>query len=321
MNPTTTTTNISEQLTLDGPISLTAAVLVGLGALLVFAWALWRERKILGPKQTVIFWCLRTAAIATVLWMLLAPAQRRVETSRTRRAIAVVHDTTGSMQTIDPVGTADELRWAISVSDKDSSPIQSGDKAVVAMGLARQHLLAAVDALKHYQPEAVFVKEMTTTGRAIERVRSHLQRLSEAPVSSATKVAIDRQLTALDDAEFQSFQSVTNALEKGRTPTEKGWRESLPDLEYRIAGAVRSLRELARQVAVDVQSQPDESIKPQLAKLSQQSRGERVRNRIGHLQSATLKTIEDTADVRFAEFAQAVNWSSTLPKPKVNKII
>ncbi len=317
MNPTTT--DISEQLTLDGPITLTAAVLVGLGALLVFAWALWRERKILGTKQTVFFWCLRVAAVATVLWMLLAPAQRRVETSRTRRAIALVHDTTGSMRTVDPVGTADELRWAISVSDAESTPIQSGDKAVVAMGLARQHLNAALDALNHYQPEAVFVKEMTTAGRAIERVRSHLERLGRASLNSATQTSIDRQLTALDDAEFQSFQSVVNALEKGRTPTEKGWRESLPDLEYRIAGAVRSLRELARQVAVDVQSKPDEKSKPQLAKLSRQSRGERVQNRIQHLHTSTLESLEDTADVRFAEFAQTVNWSTTPPKPPATK--
>ena len=75
------TSNVIEYLALDGPVGPVPAVALGLVLLAVCGWSLWRERCILGRRNTIFFWLLRAAALATVIWMLLAPMNVRVETS------------------------------------------------------------------------------------------------------------------------------------------------------------------------------------------------------------------------------------------------
>lgn len=151
--PTTTTTNI-EHIALDGPIGLAAAIVIGLLLLAVFAWSLWRERNILGRRNMILFWTLRTLALLTVIWMLLAPMNVRVETSTTRKALAVIADVSGSMQTVDPAGTSDDLRWLAAATDQQRYPLtQSADRALAALNVARQQLVTATDALRQHKPE------------------------------------------------------------------------------------------------------------------------------------------------------------------------
>src|SRR5687767_11390957 len=110
--PPTTTDNL-EHLALDGPIALPIAVVVAIGLLVLFGWALRRERGVVGKRSAVVFWLLRAAALGIVLWMLLAPTTVRVRRSTIRQSVAVVTDVSRSMDTVDPLGTSDEMRWAL----------------------------------------------------------------------------------------------------------------------------------------------------------------------------------------------------------------
>jgi hypothetical protein len=135
MPPTSITT--AESFIVDGPIGLPVAIGIGLVLAMLLAVVLRRESRVLGSRTVVIFWGLRMVAVSVVLWMLLAPMKILIETSTTRRAIVFMTDVSGSMQTIDPAGTSDDLRWALSQRDEKSFSItREADQAEAALGIA-----------------------------------------------------------------------------------------------------------------------------------------------------------------------------------------
>ncbi|MFG0334758.1 MAG: hypothetical protein ACF8TS_15485, partial [Maioricimonas sp. JB049] len=248
--PTTTTTNI-EHISLDGPIGLSVAIVIGLLLLGLFAWSLWRERQILGRRNVILFWSLRTLALITVIWMLLAPMNVRVETSTTRKALAVITDVSGSMRTVDPAGTSDDLRWLAAASATNRFPLtQSADRALAAIHVAQRQLVAATEAIRQHQPERDVVDAASAARQALAQSRGHLQTI-EAGSSPAGRCRLlaRRLISTLEGTEFEAFSSLVRALEKGRTPPQKSWRESLPDLELRLASVSRSMHELTRKAA------------------------------------------------------------------------
>src|SRR5258708_3836857 len=126
MPPTTITT--VEHFTADGPIGPPIAIAVGVVVALLMAWTLFRESRVLGRGWSMLFCALRFTAVAVVLWMLLAPVKVMVETSTTRKAIVIATDVSGSMQTVDPAGTSDDLRWALARGTGPSTTTAAADK-------------------------------------------------------------------------------------------------------------------------------------------------------------------------------------------------
>lgn len=311
MNLAVTTTNI-EHVSFGGPLSLATAVLIGLLLLAVFGWSLWRERRILGRKGTILFWLLRTAALATVIWLLLSPSQVKVETSTTRRAVAFVADVSGSMQTIDGAGTSDEVRWAVSLGDEAKYPVaRTADRAIAAAGVATRHVQRAETAIRQHAPESDVVAETTAASLALQRVREHLESIDGlATATSRTRGLARRLIETSDGSEFQTFQRLASDLKRGRRPDEKGWRESLPDLELRLASLSRSLHELARYAVEDEASRVALHDAELLTGVRKQSRLAQVASLVGKLDQTTLAAVREQADVRLSTFESSVGQVS-----------
>ena len=314
--PTTTTTNI-EHIALDGPIGLAAAIVIGLLLLAVFAWSLWRERNILGRRNMILFWTLRTLALLTVIWMLLAPMNVRVETSTTRKALAVIADVSGSMQTVDPAGTSDDLRWLAAATDQQRYPLtQSADRALAALNVARQQLVTATDALRQHKPERAVVDAAVAARQALTQARAHLQAIESGSSPEGRSRELARRLVAtLDGTEFEAFASLADALEKGRTPPQKSWRESLPDLELRLAAVSRSMHELTRKTADEEIRLAASNDSRSLAAIQSQPRLQRVAGFLGELYQSALAPLKDKAVVQFNSFAESVTPLSDPARP------
>lgn len=288
----------------DGPIRLPFAVGLAFLLLILFAWSIWRERRILGRRDAVLFWVLRTLALATAIWMLMSPANRRVETATTRRAIALVTDVSGSMATVDAEGTADDFRWAISRNTNQGST-QLADRSLAAIGIAQRRLSEAADALRQRRPESEAVTAAVAANVAIERAHRHLQTLAGTPTVSAQERNIARRLAeTLGTAEFAEFDRLSDALDKGRSPSQRGWRESLPDLEQRLSGLRSTVRELARQVADDEAQRLSASVNESLSALRTQHRLQRVTNLLEQLDKDVLVSIRDKAEITTCVFDQ-----------------
>lgn len=303
----TTTTNI-EHVSLDGPVGLSVAIAIGVALLGLFAWSLWREHRILGRQHTALFWGLRAIALGTVIWMLLAPMNVRVETSTTRRAVTILTDVSGSMQTVDPAGTSDDLRWAaVSADGQKYAATRSADRALAAIGIAQRHLQIAAEALKQHKPESFVVESTTAADQALSKVREHLQVVQDESASRGkTRSLAARLRSELEGSEFETFALLCKALRKGRTPSQTGWRESIPDLEHRIASLNRALHELARLAEADEATLVAQDEPTVLNDVRNVSRLGRAAGFVERLHESLLKSLGDKADVRLSTFDRSI---------------
>ncbi len=140
--------------------SLPVAIAVVILLLALFAWSLRRERRVLGGRNSVLFRVLRATALGVVVWMLLAPTTQRVEVSTTRQSVAIVTDVSGSMRTVDPEGTSDDLRWTVMTLD---------DPTFVRTKAADQ-----AEALQQHKGELVIAQMTSATETAVQRTREKL---------------------------------------------------------------------------------------------------------------------------------------------------
>ena len=327
--PPTTVEN-TEQFRLDGPFGLPIAVLVVVLLMAVFTWLLYRERKILGQRFTVLFWVLRGVALATVMWMLLAPTNVLVQVTTTRQSVAIVTDISDSMRTIDPAGTADEIRWVAAQTDDDNFVATSAaDRAVAAAGIAEHHLQIASNALKQHQRESLVVEATSAAQDAINRTRENVEAVARRGGGSVSQNGSSRRsplatriLRSLDGPEFHEFSDLAAKLKKGRTPSQKGWRESLPDLEHRIAGIRRQLRELSADM-VEHESQLAQGKTKVLATLRSKPRLARTADFLETLNAEVLTAIKDTADVRMCSFDNSMTRlaNQNQPAEEINALI
>ena len=307
--PTTTTNNL-EHVALDGPVGLPIAIGVALVLLGLFTWSLNRERRILGARYAILFWLLRATAMGVAIWMLLDPTRVLVEVSTTRKSVALLLDVSGSMQTIDPEGTSDDLRWAMSQGSSTQFPTtRAADRAYAAAGIAEKHLQQAAEALVQHQRESLVVETTSAANEAIHSVRDHVGIVAEelrSAGSEKTDVSarvLSKQIVKdLEGSEFVAFGELCEALKKGRTPSEKGWRESLPDLQNRLMGIRRQLSELTRDVA-QLDSDNARSSQPQMLSSIQRSpRMGRAAGFLDGLNNTVFKTVREKADVRVSTF-------------------
>lgn len=305
--PSLTTT---EQLELDGPISPWMAVVVACVLLALFTWSLLRERPILGLRQTCLFWILRAGALGMALWMLLAPTKSLIEVSTTRRAVAILTDVSGSMRTVDPPGAADDLRWAVmQTADSNLSMVRTADAAIAAAIVGERHLQGASTALEQHQRESLVVESTAAAHDAIVRLRTHTAHLvdlmAEADIGRVDpdSAALSRRIARdLEAAEFAAFDDLCVALEKGRTPGDRGWRESLPDLQIRVGSVRRRLSELAKAAQTAETERLQQQRPDLLPELRRQPRLSRVAAFLGSLETGVLHTVGEQADVRFGTF-------------------
>ncbi|MEO8498373.1 MAG: hypothetical protein ABI614_25200, partial [Planctomycetota bacterium] len=320
-----TATDNLEHLALDGPIALPIAVLVAIGLLALFAWALRREQSVIGKRWALFFWILRATALVVVIWMLLAPTTVRVQRSTIRQSVSVATDVSRSMATVDPAGTADELRWAIAAGSATDTATAAADRASAAAGIAERHLREAAQSLREHRAESIVLDATTAARDAIDQVRENVGKVLElrhrwdvsenADVANSKSVSAARIREMLDGPDFQAFADLAHDLQRGRTPSQKGWRESLPDLEHRIAGIRRRLAELARNVAAG-EEQVLKREQPQLvASMSQASRLSRAAGFVESLNENVFSSLRNKADIRYSAFDATLTTLSNQQTP------
>ncbi|WP_442505332.1 hypothetical protein SH528x_004117 [Novipirellula sp. SH528] len=310
MGATETTTQ--QYIALEHPFNLPLIVLVTLLCAAVMLWALVRERRILGVKTTSLFLVLRVFAVAAVLWMLLAPTSVLEESTSTKKAVVILSDVSASMATVDPVGTADDLRWAISddTEHSDSSLIEAvalADRTIAALGIAHRELSAAISELEKHGGERRVTEHVQLASKAITRSRMHLDQIRDVGTaadvldSDAVTPLLSRLSTLLNSPECDALVDLAETLQRDRTPTEAGWREGLTDLVGRTAIARRVSVELAEQLSKNASAWRDPGVVAS-ATFQNRARGQRVASFLNQLGDSSLDSIKETADVHWSFF-------------------
>ncbi|QDT04598.1 hypothetical protein K227x_29910 [Rubripirellula lacrimiformis] len=335
MTPTQTAT--TQQLLFDGPWSVSSTVLIGLAIAALFAWSLYRERRVLGASTTLTFASLRLIALAGILWMLLAPATVVVQTASTRRTVAFVADASASMETVDPIGTADDSRWNIrsdmgmaseapgSTTPALASPSVAADGAFTALGVGLNRLSDSIRSIQEHHSQDAIYESLETTLRSIQHAQSGLEtvvdQLSSIPSTSQNPAAgsssLDKPVEAIaSDAlrilrgpEFEEFAEITTLLSKGKSPSDHGWQSGLRDLQHKMISAREAIGHLAARLAILPSENPmdqngrspitaDQTESGAFAKLSRSQRVDRV---LHSLRETTLADLNEV-DVQWGRF-------------------
>lgn len=304
-----TKTATSEFLAFDHPFRAEWVVLLGLACAAILTWTLYRERAILGGKTTSLFAVLRIVALAAAFWMLLAPTSVVEKSTTTRKAIVLLTDASASMTTVDPAGTADDLRWAVLSSgaggqSRDRQSIEFADRAIAALGIAHRELSGAVDAMQQYGAQTLVAERLKLANQAIMRCQTHLQGLREQSATPPLEPLIDRLQRLLVSPEFDSLGELVDTLQVGRTPKESGWREALPDWIGRVATTSRVFRELADQLqrAGEANGSGRDAL---AASFAGQSRSERIAGFLQQFEQSSGARIREKADLRWSVFDQS----------------
>lgn len=312
----------AQQTTLEGPLSLSMTLLIAATLMAVFAWSLYRERIVLGTRTTVGFLVLRMICLATVLWMLLAPTRVLVETSTTKRVIAIVADTSASMHTIDPPGSSDEVRWVNEsnrvspMSDEEADPTTLADRAFASLGVADRELAASIEAVSQHRADQQIADSIAATQKAIARSQANVEQLRQRPLgtmlggerAAVIEPVLRNAWRLLTGPEFQDFQALSKRLSAGRSPRQADWRESLRDLQYRLKSSHGVLSELSRLIA-DAQSQ-------RLPPSEPSTRLGRVAAFLETLKATTLDPMGESADVSWAQFSKTSAPLTNVQSPK-----
>lgn len=317
MNPTQTET--IQQIVWDGPIGLPGVCLGIVALIALLAWSLGRERAILGNRTMLGFAVLRLIAIGTVVWMLLSPSRVTVQTSSTRKSIVVLQDVSGSMQTIDPLGTADEGRWLLATTDgiDDLLGTKLADDAVAAVSVASRELQAANQAVLQHRGEETVNGHQLAAAQAIERTAQHVDAFPSSLPMDPIGAQVRRVEELLASSELESFRQKGALLAKGKTNDDNDLQDQLTDLHYRVTGLRNVLQTLSRECAShEFQKTPE--IFQQLAV---QTREQRVADVLKQLDTSVFNAIGAEADIHHLQFDRTTRrisglFESALQNPK-----
>lgn len=317
--PSTTVESLN-RITFDGPIGYATLVPIGLALLMFFGWLLWRERNILGAKLATFFFLLRAAALVTVLWMLMAPTQQRSEVSTTRKTLAVATDISGSMRTVDPVGTADDLRWRLAMQpEMTTSSVAHIDQARVSLETAHDLIGDLILATEQHLTQQEIAQQALLANKALEALQQSFQSAStlaaNLPLDAPTANRLERLQSQILNVEFETFTEACRALQKGRQPNQQNWDVMLPDLQLRLGSLRAPLNKLADDVLLAESSHPQE----QSDQFAQHSRLQRVSGVIEHLSKHHLDRIREEALIRGGQFAETYQTSPELPLPAAQR--
>ncbi|MCA8986763.1 MAG: hypothetical protein KDA78_03935 [Planctomycetaceae bacterium] len=294
-----------EYLSWEGPLSLGPAVLLGMVLALLFAWSLYRERRILGPKLTSLFLVLRMVVLVTLFWMLLAPTSVQVQKTKIPRQVTLALDQSGSMNLVDVPGKADQARWEMAADSEFTRPLARIDAAITATAQADLELKGALAAIAAHRSEETIHQALLRVGQALEQATGQLKQLAEAGLPESIVQQIYREQSAYSAGQFGSFQELLLSIRKGRTPQEQSWRESLVDLQFQLVDRMRHLQILAETLSeqTTVSTEIPEN-QPQL------SRSEHARSVLEQLQASVLERLREQVDFRFVTFEKQIQQQS-----------
>lgn len=304
-----TQTEIVEHLSIDGPLSLWPAVCIGVIIALIFAWLLWSQRRATG-RWSAVFWAMRITATTLVLWMLLGPSWVTHQKNTTPHSVAILVDTSDSMDISDPLNSARQRRWVQSASGpSDTDPLTHSDRATVSIQAAAQRCRDARDVVgRHQSSQAVrrqFEQLLESVDRTIAHLEAALTAVSDLDDDAAEQT--ERLLTRLQGRISHDLRDLTASLADTNAPMARDLNESLLEIEDLLEGASRRLHRLTRTLEQNVAGSEATPSADSSAGLSRRVHVARTLQEVQKLADADPDTTVTLQPVRFDQ--QAVTAS------------
>ncbi len=247
---------ILKQLSLEGPLGVWQAVLLGVALAGMAYWTLFlvprRARRTFAP----LLMLLRTASIALVLWMLLGPVSITIKRQWLPKSLAVMTDVSQSMGTIDPVDKVSDLRWQIAGTDNpDESALSVCDQAAVAAAVARDNinafLLCASNPAQQLEGQFLLESAERGAGRAVALtdVLSGMLEGNRGAFGDELIARVKDIAAGFSDARYERLGALARRARSDRRPFAPDEITQLQDWHRGLADAVRRVSRLSEQIA------------------------------------------------------------------------
>jgi len=168
-----------EQLVFECGLQTPTVIIPAVALLLLCAWMLIRQHHELGWKWVGAFWCLRAVALAVLVWMFLQPARVTETKSTLPQSVAVIVDSSDSMQVTDPKGEGQEVRWHLANTKADELASRdtqvSLDSAIMALDVAQTRWTDAQTRLQSGFDSAGIKKRFSEIAFALNRASMQLE--------------------------------------------------------------------------------------------------------------------------------------------------
>ncbi len=287
---------------LEGPLSVTTLIVLGVVVLAVIAFFAWRDYKSATSKALLFFLVFpRLVALAVALWMLAGPSIVTVSRQYKPKSIVVLADGSGSMGLVDSVdGSGSTLRWsaaqsvpALSVLDHVLGSLCSAQSAVTRIRESNK------TADESQQSKGLWAQIRDSMGSAGE----DLGKLSLDPSHSdpEMRAELGRVASFLKDG----FARLSSSLPSGKT-SRRAQQDSLDDMDAFIAGGLRRVERLGQKIAAQYEQSPPASVESALAGEATLTRKEKEAAWLSAEEDSWLKDLETKARVLRYKFAANV---------------
>lgn len=302
--PTGQTESI-ERLVFEGPLSLSAAWILGIATALLIGWLAWHEARRSRIGVVLLFWGLRVTAVSIVFWMLLGPSNERVLRESQAKSILFLVDDSESMKVVDPSDVREDVRWNMAPREENEGRLYVAcDSAVVASAAAQGALDRASAAIGRGETIKQIGNWLRSAHAAAKRASEHLHDLETDPDSGSGGFAAQAGQIAetLDDSVLPVLAELVGEVDDTEAGLDQQEWTSVEVLVGQLDRVARRTRRLAAGVLEHLDARVNTPEHRELLHDRALRRSEKVANLLRSAEQSWLGELADSVNVRKYRF-------------------
>ena len=240
-----------DRIGLNGLLDLPTAILLAIGLGALCAWFGWRQRHGTSRGWNIILWGLRVTAIVLLLGMLIGPTQITEHRTETPQLVAVMVDSSESMDVRDEPDQPQLMRWQLLSQSQDDSrgdALKAADRASAALGIAEQRCRSIAQSIEQLQSLDSIHNQLGGVSTAINRCEKHLQTMTDL-ISDDLSRSLSRLRTDIGSRFIDELAEIDVRIGKGDVRSAADLQDVWNDLSEDVTGLDRRLNSLVRRLA------------------------------------------------------------------------
>ena len=285
------------KIALEGPLSVSALVALGLVVVLVCSVFTWRDCRASGAaKLFALLFLTRVTAVAIVLWMLAGATSVTLRHDTRAKSIVFLVDASGSMGMVDPIdGSGNAARWAGADGKAYAAP------AIAPLDGVIGRLRSAQAGVKQIRELQTLADSGAETQKTWERVHQEAAAAADETEKAATEAAKKDPEAAAELRRIAGFLREGLASSgSGSTLTRANAEDRLDEFNSLVEGGLDRVERQTQKLASEYEQTPSPQQQVTLTDQSRLSRNEKITTWLTSSEKSWLTGLED--NVRLARY-------------------
>ena len=306
---------MSTRIAFAGLLDIPTAILLAVGLLVLAAWFAWRQWHGVSRGWNTFLWGLRAVAIVLLLGMLVGPTHITEHRTVTPQSIAVMVDSSDSMDVRDESDQPSLSRWQLVstlTTDSTGTALQAADRASAALGIAERRCRTVAQSIEQLRSLDSIRGELAGITSAVNRCEERLRTLPGLVPDDLSR-SVSRLTADLGSRLIDPLAAIDKRMADGEIRSASDLADPWKELTDDAGGLARRLSSVARRLADRLEIAADSSL----------SRRDHVIRALSRVSAAgsSVSDIAETSDPRirrwqFAEQPHSLpeesSWESAL---------